>query len=160
MVTETFRLLCAGDTLAVQNVASGRYLTVSPDTGGLAATATTLDAATRFRARVLSSGVDAAVAAARAADVAVVVVGNAPCINGKEAEDRVDIRLPAGQARLVRAVLAANPRTVLVVESSYPIAITWRTSTSRRSCGPRTAARRPDGRSPTCCSATTRRLAG
>jgi beta-glucosidase len=65
------------------------------------------------------------VRAAREADVAVVVVGNHPLINGRETEDRVDLALPQAQEDLLRAVHAANPRTVLVVQSSYPYAIDW-----------------------------------
>jgi beta-glucosidase len=37
----------------------------------------------------------------------------------------VDLALPAQQERLIRAVQATNPRTVLVVTSSYPYAIGW-----------------------------------
>ena len=54
-----------------------------------------------------------AVAAAGAADVAVVVVGS----NGQwesEGHDRPDLSLPGRQRELVEAVLAANPRTVVV----------------------------------------------
>ncbi len=55
-----------------------------------------------------------AVEVARAADVAVVFVGLAA---GQESEgfDREDIELPADQLRLVREVVAAQPRTVLVL---------------------------------------------
>jgi len=53
------------------------------------------------------------------------VVGNHPLINGRETEDRVDLCLPPAQDELLRAVHAANPRTVLVVQSSYPFAIDW-----------------------------------
>ena len=53
------------------------------------------------------------------------VVGNHPLINGRETEDRVDLGLPPAQDELLRAVHAANPRTVLVVQSSYPFAIDW-----------------------------------
>ena len=54
-----------------------------------------------------------------------VVVGNHPLINGRETEDRTDLALPPAQEELLRAVHAANPRTVLVVQSSYPYAIDW-----------------------------------
>jgi beta-glucosidase len=98
------------------------YLTVAAD-GALALTATTLSAAARFRRQVIHSGTDAAVAAARGADAAVVVVGSMPFINGREDHDRITMDLAEGQAALVRAVRAANPRTVLVVETSYPMTI-------------------------------------
>ena len=68
----------------------------------------------------LTDGTAAAVAAAREADAAVVVVGNDPMIGGREGHDRHTLELPAGMVRLVREVTDANPRTVLVVMSSYP----------------------------------------
>jgi len=122
---ETFRLLPAGDRVVLQCIATDRYVMVAPETGALAASATALGDAARFDREVLVDGLEAPAAAARDADVAVVVVGNAPCINGRETEDRGDIALPPAQERLVRAVVAANPRTVLVVVSSYPMAIPW-----------------------------------
>ena len=77
---------------------------------------------------------DAAVKIARAADVAIVVVGNHPTCNagwakcpvasdGKEAVDRRSISLE--QEDLVRQVQAANPRTVMVLIASFPFAIPW-----------------------------------
>jgi beta-glucosidase len=100
------------------------YLTVAAD-GALALTATTVATAARFKKQVIQSGTDAAVAAARAADTAVVVVGTMPFINGREDHDRATLDLAEGQAALVKAVRAANPRTVLVLEMSYPMSITW-----------------------------------
>jgi beta-glucosidase len=75
-----------------------------------------------------------AVKIARAADVAIVVVGNHPTCNapwaecplpsdGKEAIDRKSITLE--QEELVKQVLAVNPRTVVVLISSFPFAIQW-----------------------------------
>ncbi|MFI5986055.1 glycoside hydrolase family 3 C-terminal domain-containing protein [Streptomyces sp. NPDC051555] len=66
-----------------------------------------------------------AVAAARAADAAVVVVGTT---EGSECEgrDRTDLRLPAPQDELVRAVLRANPRTAVVVQAGGPVELPWR----------------------------------
>jgi beta-glucosidase len=68
-------------------------------------------------------GEDAVARTAAAADVVLVVVGNDPHINGRETEDRTTLALPAHQRRLLDAALAANPRTALVVTSSYPYAI-------------------------------------
>jgi len=76
--------------------------------------------AARLRWDVLADGVAQAVAAAREADVAVVAVGNHPLIGGREAHDRTTLALPPSMSRLVREVAAANPRTVLVVMSSFP----------------------------------------
>jgi beta-glucosidase len=77
---------------------------------------------------------DAASKAARAADVAVVIVGNHPTCDagweqcpvqsdGKEAVDRRSITLE--QEELVRRVYAANPNTVVVLKSSFPFAVNW-----------------------------------
>ena len=85
----------------------------------------------------------AAVAAARASDVAIVVVGNdptcgpnmahdwtnngtKPCADpgdGREGRDRETLAL--AQEELVKKVLAANPRTIMVLVSSFPFTINW-----------------------------------
>src|SRR5579864_6620026 len=65
-----------------------------------------------------------AVDAATNADVAIVVVG----YNGSwEAEggDRPDMDLPGDQDELVRAVAAANPRTIVAVNSGAPVTMDW-----------------------------------
>lgn len=67
----------------------------------------------------------AAVEAARSADVAVVVVGTSAAIES-EGFDRKDLDLPGHQDRLVAAVAAANPRTVVVVNSGSPVLMPWR----------------------------------
>ncbi|GAA3444223.1 glycoside hydrolase family 3 protein [Planomonospora venezuelensis] len=84
---------------------------------------TTAENATPFTKETVRSGIDEAVAAAKSADAAVVVVGSMPFINGREAHDRTDLNLAAGQQALVEAVHAANPRTVVVLENSYPATI-------------------------------------
>jgi beta-glucosidase len=126
VVKESFRLLAQPDgSHLLENVSAGRYVTVSAADGSLAARAASPAKATRFAVQVLARGVETAAAAAHDADVAIAVVGNHPMINGRETQDRRDLSLPGAQDRLVRAVLAANPDTVLVVESSYPFAATW-----------------------------------
>ncbi|MFF8881829.1 glycoside hydrolase family 3 C-terminal domain-containing protein [Streptomyces flaveolus] len=63
--------------------------------------------------------------AARAADAAIVVVGTTE--NGEsEGRDRTDLALGSTQDALVRAVSAANPRTVAVVNSGGPVEMPWR----------------------------------
>ncbi|MEU1679105.1 glycoside hydrolase family 3 C-terminal domain-containing protein [Micromonospora zamorensis] len=99
-----------------------RYVTVGAD-GALTLGASTAADATHFSREVVSSGIDRAVAAAKAADTAVLVVGSNPFINGREAHDRTSTALSAGQSALVKAVAAANPRTVVVLQSSYPVTI-------------------------------------
>ena len=68
--------------------------------------------------------IDAAVAAARNADVAIVVVGTNAAIES-EGFDRKDLDLPGLQNQLVEAVAAANPRTVVVVNSGSPVLMPW-----------------------------------
>ncbi|HSD65397.1 MAG TPA: glycoside hydrolase family 3 C-terminal domain-containing protein [Vicinamibacteria bacterium] len=79
---------------------------------------------------------DAAVELARRQNVAVVCVGNHPEGNagweivtspseGKEAVDRKAITLPPGQEDFVRRVSEANPRTVVVLVTSFPVALPW-----------------------------------
>ena len=69
--------------------------------------------------------IDEAVAAARAADVAVVVVGTNSKVES-EGYDRTTLALPGRQDDLVRAVVAANPRTVVVVNAGSPVLLPWR----------------------------------
>ncbi|MFI8363283.1 beta-glucosidase [Streptomyces sp. NPDC085612] len=66
-----------------------------------------------------------AVAAARAADTAVVVVATTERVES-EGFDRTDLALPGRQDDLVRAVAAANPRTVVVVNAGSPVEMPWR----------------------------------
>jgi beta-glucosidase len=66
-----------------------------------------------------------AVQAARAADVAVVVVGTNSRVES-EGYDRTSLELPGLQDRLVHAVAAANPRTIVVVNSGAPVLLPWR----------------------------------
>jgi beta-glucosidase len=81
--------------------------------------------ATVFTVDVLIDGVAAAAAVAAEADVVVLALGNHPLVAGRETEDRRDLALPGTQTDLMRAVAAANPRTVLVLTSSYPYAVGW-----------------------------------
>jgi beta-glucosidase len=83
-----------------------------------------------------SAGDDLAKAAAMAAgaDVAIVVIGNNPTCgagwmqcptasDGKEAMDRKSLTLE--QESIAKAVLAANPKTVVVLQASFPFATNW-----------------------------------
>ncbi|MFF3937589.1 glycoside hydrolase family 3 protein [Streptomyces phaeofaciens] len=76
--------------------------------------------AAHYTKDVVRSGVAEAVAAVKGRDAAVVVVGSHPAVNGREAHDRTDMSLAPAQEALVRAVRQANPRTVVIVENSYP----------------------------------------
>ncbi|WP_069769048.1 beta-glucosidase [Streptomyces sp. LUP30] len=66
-----------------------------------------------------------AVEAAQAADTAVVVVATTERVES-EGYDREDLRLPGRQDDLVRAVAAANPNTVVVVNAGSPVEMPWR----------------------------------
>jgi len=88
--------------------------------GAALLTSTATGQSFRLRWDPRSDGVAAAVAAARDADIAVVVVGNDPMIGGREARDRTTLTLPPSMERLVREVTAASARTVVVIMSSYP----------------------------------------
>lgn len=68
--------------------------------------------------------VRAAVAAAGAADRAVVVVGSSAEWE-TEGHDRESLVLPAGQDRLVTEVLAANPDTIVVLNCGAPMELPW-----------------------------------
>ena len=82
-----------------------------------------------------SNKADSAVLAAKQCDVAIVCVGNHPlsyglgwgqnhvASDGREDVDRQAISLE--QEDLVKLVMAANPKTVLVVVSSFPYSINW-----------------------------------
>ncbi|GAA2820732.1 glycoside hydrolase family 3 protein [Saccharopolyspora taberi] len=67
---------------------------------------------------------EAALEAAREADVAVVVVGTNDEAE-TEGRDRTTLDLPGAQDELVRAVLEANPRTVVVVNAGSPVLMPW-----------------------------------
>lgn len=71
----------------------------------------------------LHDGADlpAATAAAKAAQVAVVMVGD----NQTEGRDKPNLSLEGKQDELVRAVAEANPRTVVVVKSGGPVLMPW-----------------------------------
>ncbi|CAL9584228.1 Beta-hexosaminidase [Streptomyces sp. enrichment culture] len=66
-----------------------------------------------------------AVEAARGADTAVVVVATTERVES-EGFDRTDLKLPGRQDDLVRAVAAANPNTVVVVNAGSPVELPWR----------------------------------
>ena len=91
---------------------------------------------------------NAAVNAAKSSDVAVVVVGNDPTCgpdmahawredastkpcsvpsDGREGRDRESITLE--QEELIKQVYAANPKTVVILISSFPYAINWTQAT-------------------------------
>jgi beta-glucosidase len=83
-----------------------------------------------------SNGVDLAeaTAVAKDADIVIVIIGNHPTCDagwakcplpsdGKEAIDRKSLTLE--QESLAKAVYAANPRTVVVLQASFPFTTNW-----------------------------------
>jgi beta-glucosidase len=70
----------------------------------------------------LAPGISQAVAAAKSASTAVVVVSDD---TETEAADRPSLNLPSAQDELISAVAAANPHTVVVVDAGAPVAMPW-----------------------------------
>jgi beta-glucosidase len=66
----------------------------------------------------------AAVALAKSADAAIVVVGTTDEIES-EGFDRASLALPGRQDELVAAVVAVNPRTIVVVNAGGPVLLPW-----------------------------------
>jgi beta-glucosidase len=105
---------------------NGKLISLNPEEGTLQVAEQDASADARlFKKNIVTNGLTAAVEAAKAAEVAVVFVGNHPLLNGKEEIDRPDIVLPEEQERLVKAVYEANPNTVVVIVGSYPISSIW-----------------------------------
>jgi beta-glucosidase len=69
----------------------------------------------------VSDQINAAVAAARKASVAVVFAGDF----NSEAFDRPSLSLPGDEDALISAVAAANPRTVVVLNTGGPVLMPW-----------------------------------
>lgn len=70
----------------------------------------------------LASGIKKAVAAARSASTAVVIVSDD---TESEAADRPSLDLPSAQNELISEVARANPHTVVVVNAGAPVAMPW-----------------------------------
>lgn len=65
-----------------------------------------------------------AATAARNAEIAIVFVGTDASVE-QEARDRKTLGLTGAQEDLVKAVLAANPRTIVVENSAGPLTVPW-----------------------------------
>ncbi|MGW8884885.1 glycoside hydrolase family 3 C-terminal domain-containing protein [Streptomyces sp. NPDC055749] len=135
VVQETFRLEAVEGVAGAEghdgghrllHIGTGGYVTVATDGVKVADSGEKVSAARAsvFGVEVVERGEDAVARAAAAADTVVVVAGNDPHINGRETEDRTTLGLPPQQERLWRAAHTANPRTVLVLTSAYPYAVT------------------------------------
>jgi beta-glucosidase len=71
----------------------------------------------------LAPGINKAVAAAKSAKSAVVVVSDN---TESESTDRPHLGLPSAQSELISRVAAANRRTVVVINAGAPISMPWR----------------------------------
>lgn len=78
-----------------------------------------------FKKEILSDGIARAVKLAKESDIAIVCVGNDPMQVARECQDRPDLVLPKHQSELIKAVHEANPKTIVVIVSSYPYAVNW-----------------------------------
>jgi beta-glucosidase len=82
---------------------------------------------TRFvtgRGESRAKSIEQAADAARGADVAIVFVGTDQTVE-QEGRDRRSLGLPGEQLKLVQAVAAVNPRTVVVLQSAGPLTVPW-----------------------------------
>lgn len=113
-VDETFRPEpdpdAEDETFLLRNVRIGRYAGRDTADGRVRVTAESPETAERWQRELLRDGQAEARAAAEEADVAIVVLGNHPMINGRETEDRTGIDLPEPQEALLRAVAAVLDR--------------------------------------------------
>ena len=71
------------------------------------------------------ANIAAAVANAKNSELAIVVVGTNSKVES-EGMDRKNLDLPGRQNELVEAVVAANPNTIVVVNSGSPVLLPWR----------------------------------
>lgn len=119
-VQQSFRVERHADqTVSLLHLGTGRWVHLRPD-GVAEVGARTAGHAARFEVSVVRSGPAEAVEVAEQVDTVLVAVGNDPHLNGRETADRPDLRLPPTQVALVRALVRAGHRVVLVVVSSYP----------------------------------------
>ena len=87
--------------------------TITPDDG--------LQAAVESRVTLLDGNdIDAAVAAAKRAQVAIVMVGD----HDSEGHDQ-SVELPAAQTQLIEAVAKANAKTIVVIKSGSAVLMPW-----------------------------------
>ena len=70
------------------------------------------------------SSIEAAVSAVKTADAAIVFIGSSRA-SDTEGRDRSDMELAGAQNELVSAVLAANPNTIVVLNSGAPVTLPW-----------------------------------
>ena len=140
---------------SLRHLASGRYVAAGPGRR-CSRWRTTREAATALHGRTRRGRRRGGRRGwRRDADVAVVVVGNHPLVNGRETEDRADLALPPGQDGAAPGGARGQPAHRAGADQQLPVRDRLgAASTCRRCCGRRTAARSTAPRWPTCCSAT------
>ncbi|GAB3659469.1 glycoside hydrolase family 3 C-terminal domain-containing protein [Glycomyces tarimensis] len=128
-VVETFRIVeVDGGKVALQQVhkaeaaESGKWFAIEDGRITLSDSAAK---AAEFDFEFVVKARQTAAELAREADVVIAVLGDHPLVNGRETEDREDLRLPDAQEWLLRSLYEANPNTILVMSSSYPFAPVW-----------------------------------
>jgi beta-glucosidase len=99
------------------NLTAGQTYTLAIPSGGSQA-----DSLTWATPSDLASYINPAVAAAKAASSAVVVVSDD---TESEATDRLGLNLPSAQDELVSEVTAANPHTTVVIDAGAPVVMPW-----------------------------------
>ena len=99
------------------NLTAGQTYTLSIPSGGSQA-----DSLTWAMPSQLATYINPAVAAAKAASSAVVVVSDD---TESEATDRLGLNLPSAQDELISAVTAANPDTTVVIDAGAPVVMPW-----------------------------------
>lgn len=125
-VRETFNLLPQDDGTYIFKTWDDRLININDDKLEVVTdNQLDIDEYNKFTKYIVENGREQAVRAAAESDLAVVFLGNHPLINGKEEIDREDIVLPPEQEKLIKAVYKANPNTIVVLISSYPVAINY-----------------------------------
>lgn len=123
------RIFVAGQEVTERDpiaLAGGEPVEISIEATATPASTTGLRASLELRCEppAVPTSIDDAARAAAAADAAVVVIG----LDGEwetEGRDRDDLSLPGDQVALIRAVAAAQRRTVVVVAAGSPVDVSW-----------------------------------
>ena len=126
-VKELFNFIPAGDNEYLIKTYNGNTAGISGNASDVIVEKDSFSKGTndRFIIELVEDGISKAKAIAEEADIVFVTIGNNPVINGKEEIDRPDITLAPYQEKLLKEVYSVNKNTVLVLISSYPVAINW-----------------------------------
>lgn len=120
-VRETFELTGDAEGWLLRGTWSGRYLVLDPSGTEPVMSAQTPGEAMKLRRVLLDHGLERITDRAAAADAVVIAVGTHPLVHGGERADRMNLSLPAAHEASIRAALATNPTTAVVVMSGHPV---------------------------------------